>query len=365
MLDSKQIRNVAIIAHDGAGKTALTEALLRHGAPARASKDGSTSHLDAEPEEAKRNFTVATHITYAEHDGVLLNLLDTAGFSDFLTDTDRSLAVVEGGLLLVSAVSGVKHQTEAHWEMTVERALPLIACVNKLDKDRASFLRALDDIEKTLKTKPVALQLPIGLGDSFSGVIDLITMRAHTYARKQDGKFGAYIDEDVPEQLVSDAKKLRTRLVEAVAETDDVLLEKYLDGQEPGEEQLRDALAHAVLGRRFLPVLACAARPGIGVRDLASAIVKYLPDPTSRREIRGKDGHGKELTRPAGRDAPPTLLAFRNPVDPFVGRLSACRVFSGVVKAGMKLYNPRTNHEEIIAHLYRIDGNHTAEIPEA
>ena len=130
MLEPKGIRNVAIIAHDGAGKTALTEALLRHDAPSRASKDGSTSHLDAAPEEAKRNFTVATHITFAEHDGVLLNLLDTAGFSDFLTDADRGLAVCEGGLLLVSAVSGVKHQTEAHWDMAAERSLPLIACVN-------------------------------------------------------------------------------------------------------------------------------------------------------------------------------------------------------------------------------------------
>src|SRR5438445_147150 len=365
MLDPKQIRNVAIIAHDGAGKTALTEALLRHDAPARASKDGSTSHLDAEPEEAKRNFTVATHVTFAEHEGVMLKLLDTAGFSDFLTDTDRSLAVVEGGLLLVSAVSGVKHQTEAHWEMALERSLPLIACVNKLDKDRASFLRALDDIEKTLKTKPIALQLPLGLGDSFGGIIDLISLRAHTYARRQDGKFGGYIEEDIPEQLLGDAKKLRTRLVEAVAETDDVLLEKYLDGQEPGEEQIRDALAHAVLGRRFLPVLACAARPGVGVRDLASAIVRYLPDPTSRREIKGKDGHGKEVVRSARADQAPTLLAFRNTVDHFVGRLSACRVFSGQVKTGQKLYNPRTNQEEILAHIYRIDGNHTAEIPSA
>src|SRR5256714_1137987 len=365
MLDPRQIRNVAIVAHDGAGKTALTEALLRHDAPARASKDGSTSHLDAEPEEAKRNFTVATHVTFAEHDGVLLNLLDTAGFSDFLTDTDRSLAVVEGGLLLVSAVSGDKHQTEAHWEMAVERSLPLIACVNKLDKDRASFLRALDDIEKTLKAKPVALQLPIGLGDSFTGVIDLVSMRAHTYARKHDGKFGGFIEEDVPEQLMADAKKLRTRLVEAVAEPDDLLLEKYLDGQEPGEDQIRDAIAHAVLGRRFLPVLACAARPGVGVRDLASAIVRYLPDPTSRREIKGKDGHGKGVGRAARLDQAPTVLAFRNTVDHFVGRLTACRVFAGQVKTGQKLYNPRTNQEEILAHIYRIDGNHTIEVPQA
>ena len=260
MLDPKTIRNVAIIAHDGAGKTALTEALLRHAAPARASKDGSTSHLDVDPEESKRNFTVATHITYAEHDGTLLNLLDAPGFSDFLSDADRSMAVCEGGLLLVSAVSGVKHQTEAHWDMAAERALPLLACVNKLDKDRASFLRALDDMEKTLNAKPIALQLPIGLGDSFSGVIDLITMRAHAYSRKTDGKFGGFVLEDVPEQLVAEAKRLRTRLVEAVAETDDAMLEAYLDGREPGEDALIEGIAHAVLGRRFLPVLACAAR---------------------------------------------------------------------------------------------------------
>src|SRR5256712_10520173 len=258
MLDPKQIRNVAIIAHDGAGKTALTEALLRHDAPARASKDGSTSHLDAEPEEAKRNFTVATHVTYAEHEGVLLNLLDTAGFSDFLTDTDRSLAVVEGGLLLVSAVSGVKHQTEAHWEMAAERSLPLIACVNKLDKDRASFLRALDDIEKTLKAKPIALQLPIGLAEGFSGVIAPITMQAHAHARKTDGKFGGYTLEEMPAQLVAEAERLRTRLVEAVAETDDAMLEAYLDGQEPGEQALIRGISHPGLWRRVLPLLGSA-----------------------------------------------------------------------------------------------------------
>src|SRR5258708_516042 len=178
MLDPKTIRNVAIIAHDGAGKTALTEALLRHEAPARASQDGATSPLDVDPEATKRNLTVATHIPYAQPARTLLNLPDAPGFSDFLTDADRSMAVCEGGLLLVSAVSGVKHQTEAHWDMAMERSLPLLACVNKLDKERASFLRALDDIEKTLQAKPVALQLPIGLGESFIGVLDLLAMSA-------------------------------------------------------------------------------------------------------------------------------------------------------------------------------------------
>src|SRR5438309_129559 len=236
MLDPKTIRNVAIIAHDGAGKTALTEALLRHDAPARASKDGSTSHLDVDPEESKRNFTVATHITYAEHEGTLLNLLDAPGFSDFLTDADRSMAVCEGGLLLVSAVSGVKHQTEAHWDMAAERVLP---------------------------------------------------------------------------------------------------------------------------------VLACAARPGIGVDDVAAAMVRYLPPPTVRREIKGKDGKNGELVRNAQRDAPLTMLAFRNTVDHFVGRLSACRVFSGAVKHGTVIVNGRTGNTETVQHVYRIDGNRTTEITEA
>jgi elongation factor G len=364
MLDPKTIRNVAVIAHDGAGKTALTEALLRHDAPLRASKDGSTSHLDVDPEETKRNFTVATHITFAEHEGTLLNLLDAPGFSDFLTDADRSMAVCEGGLLLVSAVSGVKHQTEAHWEMAADRSLPLLACVNKLDKDRASFLRALDDIEKTLKAKPIALQLPIGLGESFSGVIDLITMRAHAYTRKSDGKFGGFVLEDVPEQLMAEAKRLRTRLVEAVADTDDAMLEAYLDGREPGEEALIEGIAHAVLGRRFLPVLACAARPGIGVDDVASALVRYLPPPTVRREVKGKDGKNGDLSRNAQRDAPLTMLAFRNTVDHFVGRLTACRIFSGAVKHGTVIVNPRTGHSETVQHVYRIDGNRSTEIPE-
>ncbi|HEX9579254.1 MAG TPA: elongation factor G [Myxococcales bacterium] len=364
MLDPKTIRNVAIIAHDGAGKTALTEALLRHDAPSRASKDGSTSHLDVDPEEVKRNFTVATHITFADHEGVLMNLLDAPGFSDFLTDADRSMAVVEGGLLLVSAVSGVKHQTEAHWDMAMQRSLPLLACVNKVDKERASFLRALDDIEKTLNAKPVALQLPLGLSESFSGVIDLIKMRAHVYTRQASGKFGGYAEEDIPEQLMSEAKRLRTRLVEAVAETDDLLLEKYLDGTEPSEQQLIEGIAQGVLGRRFLPVLACAARPGIGVDDVAAAIVRYLPSPTSRREVKGKDNKGHEIVRPAMRDAPATLLAFRNTVDHFVGRLTAVRIFSGSVKAGSVLTNPRTGNTETLQHIYSIDGNHTVEVPD-
>jgi elongation factor G len=363
--DPKTIRNVAIIAHDGAGKTALTEALLRHDAPARASKDGSTSHLDVDPEETKRNFTVATHITFAEHEGVLLNLLDAPGFSDFLTDADRSMAVSEGGLLLVSAVSGVKHQTEAHWEMAAERSLPLLACVNKLDKERASFLRALDDIEKTLRAKPIALQLPIGLGDSFSGVVDLIGLRAHSYKKNSEGKFGGFVEEEIPESLVAEAKRLRSRLIEAVAETDDAMLEKYLDGREPSEEELVSGIAHAVLGRRFLPVVACAARTGIGVDDVAAAIVKYLPPPTVRRDVQGKDAHGAAATRLAERDAPLTMLAFRNTVDHFIGRLTACRIFAGTVKHGTSILNPRTGHSEIVQHVFRIDGGKTHEVPEA
>src|SRR5260221_2320201 len=162
-----------------------------------------------------------------------------------------------------------------------------------------------------------------------------------------------------------EAKRLRRRLVEAVAETDDLLLEKSLDGVEPTEGQLVDGVAHAVLGRRFLPVLACAARPGIGVDDVAAAIVRYLPSPTSRREVKGKDSKGLQLSRPALADAPLTALAFRNTVDHFVGRLTACRVFSGVMKHGTVILNARTGNTETLQHVFRIDGNRTIEVPEA
>ncbi len=360
MIDPKKIRNVAIIAHDGAGKTALTEALLRHNAPSRASTDGSTSRLDADPEETKRNFTVATHITFAEHEGVLLNLLDTAGFSDFLTDADRSMAVSEGGLLLVSAVSGVKRQTERQWSMAAERALPLLACVNKLDRERASFLRALDDLEKSLSARPVALQLPIGLGDSFTGVVDLVSMRAHVYARRADGRFGGFIDEEVPHELLAEAKRLRARLIEAVAATDDLLLEKYLDGQEPGEDRLRRAIAEAVLGRRFLPVVACAARPGVGVRDVAQAMVDYLPGPLSRRAIAGTT-NGKPVERPARTESPATLLAFRHTSSDEAGGLTAVRVFAGQIKRGAQLVNMRTGNTETVEQIFHLDGSRIIE----
>jgi elongation factor G len=371
MLDPKRVRNVAIIAHDGAGKTALTEALLRHNAPSRASTDGSTSRLDADPEETKRNFTVATHITFAEHEGVLLNLLDTAGFSDFLTDADRSMAVSEGGLLLVSAVSGVKRQTERQWQMAAERSLPLLACVNKLDGGRASFLRALDDLEKALGATPIALQLPIGLGSSFTGVVDLVSMRAHVYARRADGKFGGFIDEDIPPELLAEARRLRARLIEAVAETDDLLLEKYLDGQEPGEDRLRSAIAHAVLGRRFLPVVACAARPGVGVRDVAQAMVDYLPSPLSRRSVVGVGMVGTPtvgapiIERAARSEAPVTILAFRNTVSDDSGRMTAFRVFAGTLKPGMQVVNSRSGHLETIEKIFHIDGSRTIEAAQA
>ena len=190
-------------------------------------------------------------------------------------------------------------------------------------------------------------------------------MRAHAYTRRSDGRFGGFVEEDVPEQLAAEASRLRTRLVEAVAETDDAMLEAYLDGREPSEAALVDGIAHAVLGRRFLPVLACAARPGIGVDDVAAALVRYLPPPTVRREVKGKDAKHGEVVRPAQRDAPLTMLAFRNTVDHFVGRLTACRIFSGAVKHGSVISNPRTGHSETVQHVFRIDGNHTIEIPEA
>ena len=363
MSEEKSFRNVVLIAHDGAGKTALTEALVRCAAPGRTKSDGSTSRLDAEPEEQKRNFTLTTHLTYVDYHGATVNFLDAPGFTDCFAETERALAMVEGGLLLVSATLGAKHQTEQHWNLIVDRQLPCIAVVNRMDHERAGFFHAVDDLEKSLGARPVPLQLPIGSGASLKGVVDLITMKAHLYGT--NGKYGGWREAAVPEELLQEATTLHTRLMETAAETDDRLVEKYLDTGDLSEEEIRRGLREGTINRRFLPVLATAARIGHGMQDVLDAIVQLLPGPAEgRRRLAGMDAHGQPATRLPSPTEAIAAQAFRNTIDPFVGRLTAFRLFSGTLKPGAVLVNTRTRTEEHVHHLYKLDGNTTTEVPE-
>ena len=360
MAEEKHFRNVVLVAHDGAGKTALTESLVRCAAPGRTKSDGSTSRLDADPEETKRNFTLTTHATYVDYHGTTINLLDAPGFTDCFAETERAMAVVEGGLLLVSATLGAKHQTEQHWNLISDRALPCIAVVNRMDHERAGFLRAVDSLEKTLGVRPVPLQLPIGSGPSLKGVIDLVSMKAHLYGT--NGKYGGWRPAPVPPELLQEATTLHTKLMEAAAETDDKLVEKYLDVGDLSEEEIRRGIADGTRNRRFLPVLATAARIGHGMQDVLEAIIEYLPAPSYIPTVTGADAHGVSQTRKRSAYEPVCAQAFRNTIDHFVGRLTALRLFSGTLKVGATVLNTRTRTEEHLAHLFKLDGSTPIEV---
>lgn len=359
MADS--IRNVAILAHDGAGKTALTEALDRLCNPERASKDGSTSRLDSEPEEKKRNITLTNHLAFSTVDGVTFNWIDTPGFSDFLVEADRAARVCEGALLIVSAISGVKNQTELHWGVLESLERPVVAVVNKMDKERADFLRSVDDMEKALGCKPVALHLPIGVEAGFKGVVDLVSMKAHVY----EGAFGKYVEKEIPAEQRAEADTLREHLVEAIAESDDQLLEKYLEAGTLTQAEVLAGLDAAVKARKFVPVLAAAARNGIGVRDLLETLLRSLPGPSARKEIAGTNLHGDPVTRPATREAPFAAQVFKTTVDPFAGRLSIMRIYAGHLARETPLFNSSRRVAERAAHVYKLDGSNLVEVKEA
>jgi elongation factor G len=352
-------RNVALLAHDGTGKTALTEALVRFGAPDRASKDGSTERLDSDPEERKRNFTLSMRLTYFDVGDTRVNVVDCPGFSNFLHEAERALRVCEGGLLLISAVDGARYKAEMHWALGEDAKAPLIGVVNQLDLERASFQGAMDSMEEALKCRPLPLQLPIGEGPSFKGVVDLISMKAHLYGT--NGKFGDFKETDCPADLKAEAEKLRNQLIETAAEADDALVEKYLDAGELTEEEVRRGLALGTLQRRFIPVVACAARPGVGIRDLYQAIHRLIPAADARGSILGEEGQKRQLT--AG--APLAMVAFKNTIDPFVGRVTCFRIYSGKLAGDTPVLNMRTRSSERIGHVYKLDGPTQVEVKEA
>ncbi len=366
-LDKK--RNITIIAHGGAGKTSLSEAILFN---AKATDklgrvDDGTSTLDFEPEEQKRKITISSAVHHYDWNGARVNIIDTPGYSNFLTETRNSLRVAGGAVVILSAISGVKVQTEKIWEFADEFEVCRVAFVNKMDRERASFLRAVDDMEKVLKVKGVPMQIPIGEGPDFNGVVDLASMKAYVYKDDASGQFEI---KDCPGPLKKDASKMRDGMIASVAEADDSLTEKYLNGEDITAEELRKALREGVLTRRFIPVYLGSALKNIGVNLLMDAVNLTLPSPLDKGVIRGvyrgrNPKTGVEVTREPSDNAPFSALVFKTIIDPYTGKLTVFRIFSGSVHAEAAVYNGGRDVREKLSHLYLLEGRKIKEVAKA
>jgi elongation factor G len=359
MANARVIRTFSIVGADGAGKTALVEALWRIADPKRSPAEGTTSRLDAEPEEKKRNFTLSLHPESFEDDGRSFHVLDCPGFAAFLTEVEWALQVTDGAVLAVSAADGAHNRTERTYDVLADSKRPAFGVITRLDHEQADFAKALADIEASLKVRPVPLHLPIGGPGKCTGLVDLLTMKAHLH----DGK-GKFSDGDVPADLKDEAERLRGALVEAAAESDDELLGKYLEGGTLTDEEVARGIAAGAAAQKFLPISCASAKNGVGIRELLDLAVKLFPGPEVR-EVAGKDLAGKDTLRNAAPDAPLCGQVFKTTIDHFAGRIDYVRVFSGTLRPEMTVMNPRTRTEERVSHLYRTDGAQTVEIPAA
>lgn len=347
-LDIGRIRNVALVGHGGVGKTSLVEALLHAcGATTRLGRvDDGTTITDFDPDEIKRKISLNTATAFCDHKGHRINLIDTPGYGDFVADARAGLRVAGAALVVVDAVAGVKVQTERVWKFANEYNLPRAIVINRLDRERADFSRALESLQKRLKGRLVPLQLPIGSEGGFTGVVDLIAMRALLTA---DGKTR---EAEIPGDLMEAAKAAREKLAEAAAETDDDLLAKYLEEGAIGEEEMLGALRRAIGSGGAVPVLCASAVRGIGTAPLIDLIVKEFPSPAEAGEVEGVDPRTNAAVRRApDPKAPFCAMVFKTISDPHVGKLSVFRVYSGTLRADSQVLNATRDSRERVGHL--------------
>ncbi|MDM8553210.1 elongation factor G [Desulfococcaceae bacterium HSG7] len=349
----ENLRNIALVGHGGSGKTSLAEVLLFDaGVTNRLGRveDGNTV-MDFEAEELKRNSSINSSFYQYAWNQYTVSLIDTPGDSNFFEDTNNSIQAVDGIAVVIDAVDGVKVQTEQAWELAQSYQLPGLILINKLDRERADFQRAVDDAVKCLETKPLLLQLPIGKEADFKGVVDLLTRKAFTY---KNGKASA---TDIPADMQDDVETEREALVENIAETDDDLLERYFEDETLSDDELMATLKKGVSERVFTPVLCCSATHHIGIDQIQKCIVNYMSSPTERgaRTGLGADGETQIECLPDP-DAPFSAFVFKTIADPYAGRLSIFRIVSGTLGGDGNIYNPGKDAKERFTQLLRIAG---------
>ena len=357
-------RNIGIMAHIDAGKTTTTERVLYY--TGKIHKIGEThegaSQMDWMEQEQERGITITSAATTAQWKGHRINIIDTPGHVDFTVEVERSLRVLDGAVAVLDAQSGVEPQTETVWRQATTYGVPRIVFANKMDKIGANFLYSVRTIHERLQANAHPIQLPIGAEDEFSGIIDLIKMKAEIYTND----LGTDIQEtDIPEDLQDLAEEWREKLVEAVAETDEELMERYLEGDEISQEELKAAIRKATCAAEFYPVLCGSAFKNKGVQLMLDAVVDYLPSPLDVPAIKGIDPNtDAEVERHSSDEEPFSALAFKVMTDPFVGRLTFFRVYSGTLQSGSYVKNSTKGKRERVGRILQMHANSRQEIPE-
>jgi elongation factor G len=364
-------RNIGIAAHVDAGKTTTTERVLFYtGTSHKIGEvhDGAAT-MDWMVQEQERGITITSAATTCYWSGMdnqypkhRVNIIDTPGHVDFMIEVERSLRVLDGAVVVFDSVAGVEPQSETVWRQADKYGVPRIVFVNKMDRMGANFIRVVDQIKKRLGANPVVLQLPIGAEEEFKGVIDLIKMKAIFWDEENKGMTFKY--QDIPADLLAQCEDLRSKIVEAAAEANEDLMDKYLDGQELTEEEIKKSIRQRTIANEIVPVYCGSAFKNKGVQAVLDGVIDFLPSPTEIPDVRGVDDDGEEATRKTSYDEPFSALAFKIATDPYVGTLTYIRVYSGVLKSGDTVFNPVKNKRERIGRLLQMHANTREEIKE-
>jgi elongation factor G len=359
--DAASIRNVAVVGHGGSGKTQLVSALLFDaGMVTRLGKvDEGNTVTDYDEEESARKHTLSASLAYAEWNKTKINLIDTPGFGNFFSDARAAMQVADGALVVVDAVAGVEVQTEKAWGVGDELELPRLVVVNRLDRERASLERTLDSLRLTLNRTIIPIQLPIGEEKNFTGIIDLVAMKAYTYAGDGSGKVS---EGAVPPNLNDAATSAREALIEMVAEADEALMEKFFEAGTLTQEELIKGLAAATRTSKIYPLVCASGLANIGAQSLMDAIVSYLPSPADRPFTALVNGASTATT--ADDKAPYGAFVFKTVADQFAGRITMFRVYQGCLKADSTVANATQNSQERLGHLLALQGKTPTNVPE-
>ena len=358
----EKTRNIGIMAHVDAGKTTTTERILYY--TGKIHKIGEThegaSQMDWMEQEQERGITITSAATTAQWKDTRVNIIDTPGHVDFTIEVQRSLRVLDGAVTVLDSQSGVEPQTETVWRQATEYGVPRIVFANKMDKIGADFLYSVSTLHDRLQANAHPIQLPIGSEDDFRGIIDLIKMKAEIYTNDLGTDI---LEEDIPAEYLDQAQEYREKLIEAVAETDEELMMKYLEGEEITNEELKAGIRKATINVEFFPVLCGSAFKNKGVQLMLDAVIDYLPSPLDIPAIKGiNPDTDEEETRPASDEEPFAALAFKIMTDPFVGRLTFFRVYSGVLQSGSYVLNTSKGKRERIGRILQMHANSRQEI---